>query len=84
MKKIFLWLFLLSATTAFSQSSRGILPKDWYLQDKDSTGIYGISLDKAYEFAKAKKLKSRQVVVAVIDSGIDTLHGIKLTEKMLF
>lgn len=74
MKKIFLWLFLLSATTAFSQSSRGILPKDWYLQDKDSTGIYGISLDKAYEFVKAKKLKSRQVVVAVIDSGIDTLH----------
>ncbi|MEO6548817.1 MAG: S8 family peptidase [Ferruginibacter sp.] len=76
MKKIFLVLSvaLFSGTTMFSQTSKSVLPKDWYQQDKESTGIYGISLDKAYGFVKAKKLKSRQVVVAVIDSGIDTLH----------
>ncbi|MEP7141996.1 MAG: S8 family peptidase [Ferruginibacter sp.] len=76
MKKIFLLLsiFLISEAALFSQASKSILPKNWYLQDKDSTGIYGISLDKAYAFVKTKKLKSKQVVVAVIDSGIDTLH----------
>ena len=76
MNKIFLLLSvaLFSGAAMFSQTSKGVLPKNWYLQDKDSTGIYGISLDKAYDFVKAKKIKSRQVVVAVIDSGIDTLH----------
>jgi cell wall-associated protease len=76
MKQLFLLfsLALFSVTGAISQSSKSVLPKNWYLQDKESTGIYGISLDKAYDFVKTKKIKSRQVVVAVIDSGIDTLH----------
>jgi subtilisin family serine protease len=47
-------------------------PDGWHLKDQTTTGYYGISLDKAYEFVKGKK--SQQVVVAVIDSGIDTLH----------
>lgn len=76
MKKLFIFFSLafFSGTAVFSQTSKTALPKDWYLQDKDNTGIYGISLDKAYNFVKAKKLKSKKVVVAVIDSGIDTLH----------
>ncbi len=49
-------------------------PKDWHLLDKGATGSYGISLDKAYAFVKSKNLKSKAVLVAVIDSGIDTLH----------
>ena len=47
-------------------------PKNWHQLDKSETGYYGISLDKAYDFVKGKK--SKTVVVAVIDSGIDTLH----------
>lgn len=47
--------------------------KTWYQQDK-SAGYYGISLDKAYNFLQAKKKKSKTVIVAVIDSGIDTAH----------
>lgn len=39
---------------------------------KQTSGYYGIALDKAYEFLKGKK--STQVVVAVIDSGVDTTH----------
>lgn len=50
------------------------IPKGWHLMDKTTSGYYGISTDKAYEFVKTKKLKSKQVIVAVIDSGIDTLH----------
>lgn len=65
---------LLVGATGFSQTSTDVLPKNWHQLDKDSSGIYGISLNKAYNFVKAKKLKSKQVLVAVIDSGIDTLH----------
>jgi subtilisin family serine protease len=62
--------------TIFAQgtSAKKDLPKGWHLLDKDQDGYYGISLNKAYEFAKQKKLKSKTVIVAVIDSGIDTLH----------
>ncbi|HEY1021480.1 MAG TPA: peptidase S8, partial [Flavisolibacter sp.] len=55
--------------TSFAQKSA---PNGWHLADPKETGTYGISLDKAYQFLKGKK--SNQVVVAVIDSGIDTLH----------
>jgi subtilisin family serine protease len=50
------------------------VPKGWHMLDKQSSGYYGISVDKAYDFVKAKKLKSKTVIVAVIDSGIDTTH----------
>lgn len=49
------------------------VPKGWHMLDK-SSGYYGISADKAYEFVKSKKLKSKTIIVAVIDSGIDTTH----------
>ena len=76
MKHFFLLitLVLLIGTTSFSQNSKNEFAKNWYIQNQDSTGVYGISLDKAYSFIKSKKIKSKQVVVAVIDSGIDTLH----------
>jgi subtilisin family serine protease len=75
MKHLFsLLLVLLVGITSFSQKSTIQIPKNWHIQNQDSTGIYGISLDKAYGFITAKKIKSKQVVVAVIDSGIDTLH----------
>lgn len=48
------------------------LPKGWHLMDKEKDGFYGISMEKAYEFVKGKK--SSTIVVAVIDSGVDTLH----------
>ena len=65
---------LLLMSAVFAQKKSGNIPKNWYQLDKATTGYYGISLDKAYDFLKAKKLKSRQVIVAVIDGGIDTLH----------
>ena len=65
---------LLLGAACFAQNSTTEVPKNWHQLDKDSTGYYGISLNKAYDFIKTKKLKSKQVIVAVIDSGIDTLH----------
>jgi subtilisin family serine protease len=52
----------------------GDVPKGWHLLDKTKDGYQGISLDRAYEFIQSKNLKGKTVVVAVIDSGIDTLH----------
>src|SRR5438067_12830188 len=51
--------------------SEGV-PKGWHLLDQQKNGYYGISLDKAYDFLKNKK--SKTVIVAVIDSGVDTTH----------
>lgn len=50
------------------------VPKGWHHLDRSSTGFWGISLDKAYSFLKESNKKSKRVIVAVIDSGVDTLH----------
>ncbi len=50
------------------------IPKGWHLMDKTTDGYYGISIEKAYEFIHVNKLKGVPVIVAVIDSGVDTLH----------
>jgi cell wall-associated protease len=67
-------IILLIPAIAFSQgtSTKKETPKNWHLLDKAETGYAGISMDKAYQFVK--KRKSNTVVVAVIDSGIDTTH----------
>ncbi|MFY7652386.1 MAG: S8 family peptidase [Chitinophagaceae bacterium] len=46
--------------------------KGWHLKDFSSQQFAGISLSKAYE--QLKNRKSNKIIVAVIDSGIDTLH----------
>lgn len=68
---------LLLSTTGLGQTSEAKekkAPNNWHLLDRAATGYNGISLDSAYAFLRAKNLKSRKVVVAVIDSGVDTLH----------
>ena len=80
LRSVKMWLSVvlisLSPLTMFAQgtSAKKELPKGWHLLDKDQDGYYGISVNKAYEFARQKKLKSKTVIVAVIDSGVDTLH----------
>src|SRR5882757_9056031 len=75
---VWLWMILLGCSPfmLFAQgtSVKTELPKGWHLLDKQTDGYYGISASKAYEFARLKKLKSKTVLVAVIDSGVDTLH----------
>jgi cell wall-associated protease len=45
-------------------------PKNWHTLDLKTDSYYGISLNSAYQFVKGKK--SKTVVIATIDSGIDT------------
>ena len=66
-------LAILSVTVSAQGTSQKIeTPKGWHLLDKEKDGFYGISLKGAYDLVKDKK--GTTVVVAVIDSGIDTLH----------
>ncbi len=65
---------VISTGAAAQGTSKKTAPKNWHQLDQKESGFYGVSLDKAYNFLKTKKLKSKTVVVAVIDSGIDTLH----------
>src|SRR5436190_8729980 len=72
-KGLVIMALALVSTTTFSQTSvKEPLPNGWYLQDLKENGVNGISLDKAYQFVKGKK--SKTVLVAVIDSGVDTTH----------
>lgn len=69
------FLFILTFAFSFAQTvDKKTTPKGWHLMDQATDGYFGISTDKAYDFVKSKKLKSNTVIVAVIDSGIDTLH----------
>lgn len=69
----FLTTFVLFGFSAITQNQiKEALPNGWHLLDQKETGFSGISLDKAYQFVKDKK--SNTVIVAVIDSGVDTLH----------
>lgn len=80
MKKIsafFLATMLLSAASYAQSITIGDsdpVPKNWHQLDPATSGYNGISLDKAYDLIRSKNLKSKKVIVAVIDSGIDTLH----------
>ena len=67
-------LLTLSAGFLVVAASAQQTPKGWHMMDKAASGYYGISMDKAYQFVKSKNLKSTPVIVAVIDSGIDTTH----------
>lgn len=61
-----------SALTMFAQKNE--VPKGWHLMDLKDSGYYGISIQRAYDFVKSKNVKSTPVIVAVIDSGVDTTH----------
>jgi subtilisin family serine protease len=71
-----LFTFLIITTLPFVSLAQGTakkeITKSWYQLDKTNGNYYGISLDKAYGFVKGKT--SKQVIVAVLDTGVDTLH----------
>lgn len=60
------------AQQSFSQQKISV-PKNWQLLSYDTDSVYGIGAEKAYrELLKGKQGKT--VIVAVLDSGIDTTH----------
>jgi cell wall-associated protease len=65
-------LLAVSGTPVVAQSKTQA-PKNWHLLSYDKDSVYGVGVEKAYaELLKGKK--STPVIVAVIDSGIDTTH----------
>ena len=71
--KIFCLLFFLHAFAcpAFSQAAKQKL-KGWHLLNFKEDGYMGTGVKEAYGLLKGRK--SKTVIVAVIDSGIDTLQ----------
>lgn len=65
-------VLILTSAQSFGQQ-RVPVPKNWQLLSYDTDSVYGIGVEKAYrELLKGKK--SQTVIVAVLDSGIDTTH----------
>ncbi|MFZ6664220.1 S8 family peptidase [Peijinzhouia sedimentorum] len=60
------------AFQGYSQSAGPKPAKNWFHLDPEVNGPKGISTQKAYEFVSDRG--SRKIIVAVIDSGIDTNH----------
>lgn len=59
---------MLISISVFSQEES---LKGWHMKDP-SEGIYGVGAEKAYELLKDRK--PTKVVVAILDSGVDTDH----------
>ena len=71
MRNCRLFILFLATGTMFSGYAQSYL-KGWHLKDLKKDSFYGISLQDAYSFVADKK--STPVIVAVIDSGVDTTH----------
>ena len=50
------------------------VPKNWQALDPSADKILGISLQKAYDYLGSNNKKATPIIVAVLDSGIDTTH----------
>jgi subtilisin family serine protease len=50
-------------------------PKNWHLLDESTDHVPGISADRAMRELLASRQPRREVIVAVIDNGIDTAHA---------
>ncbi|MDB5279517.1 MAG: peptidase and in kexin sedolisin, partial [Ferruginibacter sp.] len=68
---IFLLLLFFTGANAQPNTARPKL-KGWHLLNYQQDGYVGTGVKEAYELLAGKK--STQVIIAVIDSGIDTLH----------
>jgi cell wall-associated protease len=67
-------LAIVATPLFFYANAQSDIPKNWHLLDRDQDAFYGISLNKAYQFLQQKKKTSQPVIVAVLDSGVDTTH----------
>jgi len=75
-KQILLSSFIGLSIFTYDQKSAVETPGNlnWYLKDPKADGVYGTGATKAYEMLNAAGKKSTTVIVAVIDSGVETDH----------
>lgn len=69
-------LFIAGIFLCFFHASYAQTPSnhDWHFKDPSTDSVYGIALNKAYQFLQSKQKKGKTVIVAILDSGIDTAH----------
>ena len=65
-------IFLL--VCSFNAPKAQMTNKNWQALDPSSDKVLGISLQKAYDYLSSKNKKATPIIVAVLDSGIDTTH----------
>ena len=66
-------IFFISLLSFNMVNAQDATPKDWWLMDNAMDNYQGVSIEKAYD-SILKGKKSRTVIVAVIDSGVDAKH----------
>ncbi|MGS2763122.1 S8 family serine peptidase [Sinomicrobium sp. M5D2P9] len=68
-------VFLIGYSPIYAQQikSQDSIPQNWHLLDPEQNGVYGISIERAYRELLPGKTGDT-IVIAVIDTGIDTLH----------
>ena len=71
MKQFLLIISCFCLSSAFTQTE---IPNGWHTLDFEQDSFYGISLNKAYKFLHQKNIKPNKIIVAVLDSGCDTLQ----------
>ena len=75
-KNFILCAFIGLSLVSYAQKSETEGPENlnWYLKDPKADGVYGTGATKAYEMLNAAGRTSTTVIVAVIDSGVETDH----------
>ncbi len=48
--------------------------KSWQHQSFEDSGVYGVNTQKALQFLESKKRKPSQLIVGVLDSGVEITH----------
>lgn len=72
-KTFLLFVAILVSTTIYAQMNTETPPENWFNKDYTTDGIRGVSTEKAYQELLPGK-KSTPIIVAIIDSGVDTEH----------
>jgi len=71
MKKILIITALFISASIFAQKKN---PANWHTKDPKADKIYGAGADEALKLLESKGKTAKTVIVAVIDSGVDTDH----------
>lgn len=67
-------LFLFFGILIFAQENDSPEKQNWFHQDFQKTGIYGVGTESALEFLESKKIKPHTVIVGILDSGVEIDH----------
>ena len=72
--RILCLLFIFSVQNSlFAQVENASVPLDWFLRDPQQDSVQGLSVEKTYS-TLLKDQPAREIIVAVVDSGIDIDH----------